>query len=415
MNSDDIKVHVVDYGSGRNLMLRYRDPVTGKHVAKTAGTRILREAERAAGKWQAELRDGRYQKPSKVTWDAFRERYAELVLPGLSEGTATTYLATLNVFGRICKPDKLAKVTTSIITDFAAKLRAEGLREATIARHLRGLRVVTRWANREGLLPVVPKFTMPKRVKGAKTMRGRAVTGEEFERMLKIVPKVVENTAADSWKFYLRGLWLSGLRLSESLTLRWDESPGAIVVDLSGRRPMLRIPAEAEKGNQDRTLPMTPDFAEMLLTVPENERQGRVFRLLDIDGTPLEATRRAVGPFVSAIGESAGVVVDERTKRVKAAGDKPAHDVIVRKFASAHDLRRSFGVRWSGKVMPNDLRELMRHADINTTMMYYVGQNAEATADRLWAAMGNTKGNTPQPPESSQSKNTLKISGDDRS
>jgi integrase len=100
-----------------------------------------------------------------------------------------------------------------------------------------------RWAYREGLLVTLPKFTMPKRVKGAKVMRGRAVTTEEFERMLKVVPKLVENTAAKSWKFYLQGLWDSGLRPGESLTLRWDEAPGAIVVDLMGRRPMLRIPA----------------------------------------------------------------------------------------------------------------------------------------------------------------------------
>lgn len=275
--SEEIKVHVVDYGAGRNLMLRYKDPLTGKHIAKTAGTRNARQAEKAAGKWQAELCEGRYQKPSKLTWEAFRQRYADTVLPGLSAGTATTYEATLNVFERVSGPDKLAKVTTGTITDFVAKLRADGLREATIARHIRGLRVALRWANREGLLPTLPAFTMPKRVKGAKIMRGRPITGEEFDRMIEAVPAIVENVASKSWQFYLRGLWASGLRLSESLTLRWDAGPGAIVVDLSGRRPMLRIPAEAEKGNQDRTLPITPEFAELLQTVPQQERRGRVF------------------------------------------------------------------------------------------------------------------------------------------
>jgi hypothetical protein len=36
--------------------------------------------------------------------------------------------------------------------------------------------------------------------------------------------------------------------------------------------------------------------------------------------------------------------------------------------------------------MPTVLRELMRHEDIGTTMKFYVGQNAEATADAVWAA-----------------------------
>ena len=45
-------------------------------------------------------------------------------------------------------------------------------------------------------------------------MRGRPITAEEFERMISAVPKVVDNAAAKSWKFYLRGLWESGIRLA---------------------------------------------------------------------------------------------------------------------------------------------------------------------------------------------------------
>jgi hypothetical protein len=44
--------------------------------------------------------------------------------------------------------------------------------------------------------------------------------------------------------------------------------------------------------------------------------------------------------------------------------------------------------------MPTVLRELMRHADINTTMKYYVGQNAEATADAIWKAAGDSFGDS---------------------
>src|SRR3954471_23874754 len=104
--TDEIKVYVASYGDGRKLMLRYTDPLTGKRVAKTAGTRNRREAEREAGKWQAELREGRYQKPNHITWESFRERYAADILPGLAVGTAATYEATLNVFERTCNPDK---------------------------------------------------------------------------------------------------------------------------------------------------------------------------------------------------------------------------------------------------------------------------------------------------------------------
>jgi hypothetical protein len=42
--------------------------------------------------------------------------------------------------------------------------------------------------------------------------------------------------------------------------------------------------------------------------------------------------------------------------------------------------------------MPPVLKELMRHQSIETTMRYYVGVNAEATADELWRVAGSIPG-----------------------
>ena len=395
--SEEIKVYVIDKGR-TNFYLRYTDPLTGKVVEKSAGTSNDNAAKKAAGVWEDELRNGRYQKPSHMDWKNFREHFSIHVLPALAKSTVVTYESTLNVFERACNPKRLSDVTTARVTAFVTALRTKGAAEATIARHLRHLKAAMRWAHEQGLLITLPKFTMPKRVRGAKIMRGRAVTLEEFERMLEVVPAVVENAAAESWIFYLLGLWTSGLRLSESLNLRWDEAPGRIIVDFSHKRPMLRIPAEAEKGNQDRLLPITPDFAALLESVPETERREKVFKLLDADGTTFHGQRWDVGKIVSAIGEKAGVVVDERTKDGE----------TTRKFASAHDLRRAFAVRWASRVMPTVLRELMRHASITTTLTYYVGQNAEATADALWLSFGDTLGDTHSTNSSSKNKQLAK-------
>ena len=131
-------------------------------------------------------------------------------------------------------------------------------------------------------------------------MRGRPITTEEYERMLKEVPKVRSKDAA-VWKYYLKGLWLSGLRLEESLVLSWDlDAP--ISVDLSGKRPRLRIDAEAEKGHRNRLLPVTPDFAEFLLARQRIEREGKVFRVDGIfTGKPM--TPKRVSRVISAIGK----------------------------------------------------------------------------------------------------------------
>ena len=129
------------------------------------------------------------------------------------------------------------------------------------------------------MLAEVPKIKMPKRAKGSKVMKGRPITGEEFDRMLDKVDSIVNDVVAPSWRYLLRGLWLSGLRLDEALNLYWDR-PDRLRVDLDGRRPMFHILAEHEKGKRDRLLPMAPEFAEMLDLAPENERRGRVFKLV---------------------------------------------------------------------------------------------------------------------------------------
>ena len=56
------------------------------------------------------------------------------------------------------------------------------------------------------------------------------------------------------------------------------------------------------------------------------------------------------------------------------------------KYASAHDLRRAFGERWAARLMPAQPKELMRHESIETTLRFYVGTDAQRTADAAWAA-----------------------------
>lgn len=170
----------------------------------------------------------------------------------------------------------------------------------------------------------------------------------------------------------MKGLWVSGLRLAESQELYWDRED-RLCVDLSGRHPMLRIPADLEKGHKDRLLPVAPEFAELLLGTPEAKRRGPVFKLARLhgDGPPTEVW---VGRVVCEIGKAAAVKVqtDAQTGRVK--------------YASAHDLRRAFGARWAARIMPADLMVLMRHDNIETTMKYYVGRDAQTTASRVWDA-----------------------------
>jgi hypothetical protein len=58
--------------------------------------------------------------------------------------------------------------------------------------------------------------------------------------------------------------------------------------------------------------------------------------------------------------------------------------------------------------MPAVLQQLMRHKDISRTMRFYVGKNAEATADAVWEAASriNTSVNSRPENEKSDEKNS---------
>ncbi|MCG2683984.1 MAG: site-specific integrase [Planctomycetales bacterium] len=382
--SDEIRVAVASYGDGRNLMMTYRDPTTGRKVAKSSGTTDRREADRAAAVWQDELNSGRYQAPSRLTWAEFRKRYEEEKLAAMPDSTQTAYRVALDHLERTVNPDRLCKVTAPVVSRFLAKLRSSGLSDATVAKTARHLKAALRWGERQGLLHKAPSIEMPKRQKGAKLMKGRPITEEEFDRLLAAVPNIRKHDAPD-WQRLLNGLWLSGLRLGEAVALDWYEGPFS--VDLGGKHPRFRILGEAQKSGRDEVLPMTPDFARWLLDIiPEGEREGRVFKLTNrATGKPFTTTE--VCRIVSAIGKRARVVVD------KATG----------KYATAHDLRRAFCTRWAQKVTTPVLQRLARHSHIATTIGYYVDLDADEVAGDLWAKYGvdasppkhgNTRGNS---------------------
>ena len=367
MSFDQIKVLIVNYPDRKYLVMRYVDPITGKGKARSTGTINRREAERAAAKWEAELREGRYRPASQITWQEFRERHEKEKLSSLSPRTLSSTDTAFNHLEKTINPAKLSALNANTLSRFQSDLRATGVAETTIATHLRHIRAALSWALAMGLVSEVPKIIMPKRARGITLMRGRPITAEEFERMIAVVPYVRPDDS-EAWQRLLTGQWLSGFRLEESLVASWDDD-APIYIDLNKRRPRLRIYAEAEKGHQDRVLPLAPDFVEFLRKTPEVDREGPVFPIVALS-TEHPMTPGRVGRVISDIGEQAKVVVNKTAN----------------KFASAQDLRRSFGTRWAKRVKPATLQLLMRHRSIETTMKYYVGLTADDVADELWQA-----------------------------
>lgn len=297
---------------------------------------------------------------------------------------------------------RLKQVNEQRLIQFRAKLekrknqKGEPIAKETIAAHLRNMRAALNWAQDAALINKAPKIRMPKLTKGSRA-KGRAITREEFDRMIDVAEKSLLPERLAEWRFFLFGLWWSGLRLGEALELSWDEWADAISVDLSGEYGMFQIPGEAEKGGRNRLLPMAEEFEEQLRAVPEGERTGLVFNPAKVKpGCEGRASQDTCCRFITSLGKRVGVVVDRKGDSIK--------------FASAHDLRRSFGVRWASRLPASELQQLMRHESITTTMTYYIEQDANRLAASIREWRGPTLGHTTVSEAAAESAEVLQTS-----
>jgi integrase len=300
-----------------------------------------------------------------MLWSEFRSRFERDAFPALAESTRAKHRAMLNAVETHAKPDRLSSLDADAMGRLTNGLRESGLEDSTIRGHLDNLKTALQWAVEQRYLNEIPKIRMP--AKGG--MRGRPVTPEEFERMQSSVPRVVDRARVREYRNLLSGLWLSGLRLNEALQLHWEDDRFVCVDLTTGRKPMFRIAQAADKARESRCFPMAPEFVAFIEAIPVERRRGFVF----LPDTSRRPSLNWLSKRLTAIGRAARVKVADKRGKVK--------------WASAHDLRRAFGLRWALRVMPPVLMALMRHHQIATTMRYYVGRDSDAAAEAAWEAV----------------------------
>ena len=190
--TEQIKVHLLKpSGRYKYYRARYMCPNTNRQVVRSTKCTKKADALKFAGKWEDELKSGRYKPASKTTWREFRERYEDEVLASLADRTAETVASVFNVVERILRPEGLSQITADRLSLLQRSLREANRREATIKKYLAHLLAALKWGQDQGMLNEVPVAKMPRRAKASKVMKGRPITLEEFERILLKVPLVL--------------------------------------------------------------------------------------------------------------------------------------------------------------------------------------------------------------------------------
>ena len=381
---------------GRSFQIRYCCPVENREIRISVGSRSIEDAERLKKETEAKLLLGLDIKPKKhvfgpeMDWKDFREEYRAKHLRSVRRRTAEDAENRLDIAERIVKPMTLADLARkSTLQDLKARLlsgeqsvKGRPRSPYTVRGYLKSIVAALNWAYEQDWLPTRVKSP---RIKTSKNpMKGRPITAIEFKRMLDATAVVVGEEAADSWKYILRGLWESALRIEELMHVSWNKPRTIRPVWQDGLLPVLRIPASMQKNDTNEEIPILPGLAEVLLETPEDKRTDWVFNPLSLQlrlGRKVRHKRPDadwVGKVISRIGKKAGVVVEE--------GDEEAEKPP--KYASAHDLRRSCAENLhNANVPPMLICRVMRHSSWETTRKHYVAGDVQQAAKTLRALL----------------------------
>lgn len=124
-------------------------------------------------------------------------------------------------------------------------------------------------------------------------MKGRPISGEEFDRMLAATPKVVGVQEAESWQFALRVLWYSGFRIGDLMDFHWNDERHIVPVwsDSPKMCPTINIPS-SQKNGKIQQIPMFPELESFLQSVPRQHRVEWIVNPLPIHAPLKRGARR---------------------------------------------------------------------------------------------------------------------------
>src|SRR5262249_12469025 len=130
------------------------------------GVRGKERAERQRRRLEEQLMTGTYQIQVHKTWEEFRAKYEQDVVPRLAVRSRGEVLTALAHFERIVKPVRMIAVTTEQVDNFIARRRQEAGKKkgelvspATVNKDLRHLKAALKKAKKWGWLRDVPDFT----------------------------------------------------------------------------------------------------------------------------------------------------------------------------------------------------------------------------------------------------------------
>ncbi|KKN36154.1 hypothetical protein LCGC14_0776370 [marine sediment metagenome] len=367
--NQEIRVKIVHRADRRNLVFRWSDPVTGESGEQTTGTSKRWEAKRRRLEFIKELEARR--PVTTADWSAAAERYEREHLSRRSADHLAGWRKARNRFVGVVDPQTLFDLNDSTVSEFRGALHGQ-VAPASIDSYLRSLRAFAHWGAKifEGYTP--PAISTEK-----SKSKGRPLSAKEFKRMLSACDQVCPDHAG-SWRLLLRGLAFSGLRLGQALELNWDAEAPIRVCRIKSPQPLLYIAQETHKGRREQWIPMIPPLVKLLRKIPLGQQEGFVFNPRLLKG--ITRSRETTSEIIRKIGQAAEIQVGTRLKKDREA----ATAVTVPKYASAHDLKRTFvQILIRQGLHPSEVMLFAQHQSYETTARHYAEHDATRLGGRV--------------------------------
>lgn len=402
-------------------VLKFYCPIRGQRIRKRCGTRDRREARRKLNECRERLLNGRYVESggaitadeeaavqSKrmpvgvvagdgLTWAECSEQYRNRMKPRMRRSSHGHMTYRLNVAERIFKRRSQAQgnVTELLLADCTTLVSLEYLQDALLEgiEGRRGPRspnsvnsimavvmVFVRYCRDHEWIDRVPPL---RKIDVDEVMKGRPISGEEFDRMIAATPAVVGKDAAPSWTFTLKVLWESAFRIQDAMRFSWDdcEQIHPVWPRLRSQHPTILIPS-SQKNGKNEEIPMLPGLSELLRSVPKNQRTGWV-----VNPQPIEYTMKQQGQWLMPSVSDLALLLSvySNCSIAKACG---VSERTVRKWMERDGLVRAVRPSKPGHAIPDALiAELRRRARRNGTHCREV--NARLTPEHVGRIIGD--------------------------
>lgn len=265
---------------------------------------------------------------------------------------------------------RCATIDRKAILRVQADMKRSDVEPSTIKSNMATLWAMISWGQDEEL---IPEFRRPRKRKGKQEKqltgksKGRPLSGEEIDRLIDAIPHCIKDYERDvEFVNAVHVMRLIGMRLTECWLFSWEPMEGThYPVMLDSDSAAIEF-SNVQKSGVSSTVPLSPAAADWLRDL-YSRRQGATWVCRTVGAKGEHQTPNRLGRVISAAGKRAGIVVKRFRKK---DGEKI-------KFASAHDLRRTFATnaftdRLRRLEAIEGTQKLTRHADVQTLVEHYL-------------------------------------------